>query len=397
MTGKKIALMLDEPTGKVVGYREADIRDYDTLADAAAAEIIKRACYDGKDVYCIDGELTVRDRDPDEYCNRLTALNVELSEVESEIAQCERVASPSEFEKLTARGRALRSEIEECEETHDEALYRFKLAELKAIEFEYYCSICLIIRDENEYLREWLDWHVGQGVEHFYIYDHGSKQPVSEYIKTLDAALRDRITVRDFGGAHEFAQHDAYNDCIKRYGGESRWIGFIDADEMVRVKCGMTLPELLRGYEDYAGLFMLWAEYDANGLVKKDDRPLRERFTRITPTHLDDGIGKSFVQARLMQYMETHNGRTYPKFDVVDENKSAVEPEQIRKTDATDELVCVDHYYTKSYEEWLEKLRRGTCDPVYSRKYADFFIYNPDMEYCREDIAVDQKYEVSEK
>lgn len=36
-------------------------------------------------------------------------------------------------------------------------------------------SICLIIRDENEYLKEWLEWHINQGVEHFYIYDHDSK------------------------------------------------------------------------------------------------------------------------------------------------------------------------------------------------------------------------------
>ncbi|MCL2797815.1 MAG: glycosyltransferase family 2 protein [Firmicutes bacterium] len=42
---------------------------------------------------------------------------------------------------------------------------------------KYDCSICLIIRDESEYLEEWLRWHIGQGVEHFYIYDHDSKIP----------------------------------------------------------------------------------------------------------------------------------------------------------------------------------------------------------------------------
>lgn len=59
--------------------------------------------------------------------------------------------------------------------------------------------------------------------------------------------------------------------------------------------------------------------------------------------------------------------------------------------------MCVDHYYTKSYEEWKAKIGMGTCDPIFNRKYADFFLYNPDMEYCREDITAEQKYEVSEK
>lgn len=397
-TGAKIALITDEVTGKVYGYKQTDINEYDVLADAAAAKIINRASLDGKDVYYLDGELTVRERDGEEYSNKLTALCFELSQVQRAIERGTSAFSSAEaFSAAAARERELKEQISDCENAHDGALYAYKTAELKTHEFKYYCGICLIIRDENEYLREWLEWHVGQGAEHFYIYDHGSKQPVSEFAKTLDARLREKITVREFCGEHKFAQHDAYNDCIKRYGKECRWIGFIDADEMIRVKCGMTLPELLRRYEDFAGLFMRWVEYDANGLIKKDGRPLRERFTRITPTDRDDGIGKSFVQALCMQYMETHNGYPYPHFDVVDENRSAVDLAQIRKTDCTDELVCVDHYYTKSYEEWLEKLRRGTCDPVYSRKYADFFVYNPDMEYCREDIAVEQRYEVSEK
>ena len=96
------------------------------------------------------------------------------------------------------------------------------------------------------------------GVEHFYIYDHGSKQPVCEFLKTLGKEVQDKVTVINFGGSHVYAQHDAYNDCLEKFKYESRWIGFIDSDEMVRIKNGKTLPEYLKPFEHYAGLFIVY-------------------------------------------------------------------------------------------------------------------------------------------
>jgi len=262
----------------------------------------------------------------------------------------------------------------------------------------YECSICLIIRDENEYLEEWLKWHIGQGVQHFYIYDHGSKQPVSEFIKALDSKITDMITVIDWSGSHDNAQPDAYNNCLRRFGKDNKWLGFIDADEHVRVKTGQKLPEFLKNYEDHAGLFAVWLTYHANGQKYKSNLPLRQRFQKITPVRTwSDRMGKVFVQPSRMKDMYIHNGHVQEGYRIVGEYKDKVPDGQIWKERATTELICVDHYYTKSYEEWLEKLQRGSCHAHYLRKYHEFFGYNPDMEYCREDSYPAQGYEISLK
>lgn len=264
--------------------------------------------------------------------------------------------------------------------------------------FKYYCAICLIIRDENEYLEEWLRWHIGQGVEHFYIYDHESRQPVKEFITTLGKDISDKVTVTEWYGKHADAQPEAYNDCLNRYRGESRWIGFIDTDEQVRVKTGQTLPQFLKAYEEYAALFAVWLMYNANGQIKKTARPLRERFTRVS---YDDVwascAGKVFVQPIYMEEMVIHSGRARDGFDIVDEHRIRIPNYMIRTKRATTDLICVDHYYTKSYEEWLQKIQRGSGHAKYQRKYKEFFTINPDMEYCREAISKTQKYEYSEK
>ena len=98
-----------------------------------------------------------------------------------------------------------------------------------------------------------------------------------------------------------------------------------------------------------------------------------------------------------MESMVIHNGYTVEGFDVVDENKRALPQVSVGAEIKTTDLICVDHYFTKSYEEWIEKIRRGSCDPNYYRRYNEFFRYNPDMHYCMEDISIMQEYEVSNK
>ena len=49
-------------------------------------------------------------------------------------------------------------------------------------------------------------------------------------------------------------------------------------------------------------------------------------------------------------------------------------------------------YITKSYEEWVEKISRGSVNPGYMRKYQEFFEINPDMEYLNTGEKTIQTY-----
>lgn len=42
--------------------------------------------------------------------------------------------------------------------------------------------------------------------------------------------------------------------------------------------------------------------------------------------------------------------------------------------------IYISHYYTKSLEEWIEKIKRGTCSNECHRKYDEFFYVNQDMQ-----------------
>ncbi len=92
-----------------------------------------------------------------------------------------------------------------------------------------YLSLCLIAKDEDEYLQEWLDYHILIGVERFYIYDNESKNPIRNLLtEYIDAGW---VVVHEIKGTA--VQVMAYQHCLQTYGENSKWIGFIDADEFI--------------------------------------------------------------------------------------------------------------------------------------------------------------------
>src|ERR1700690_1902919 len=47
---------------------------------------------------------------------------------------------------------------------------------------KYFFSVCALIKNEAKYLKEWLEYHLLIGVDHFYLYDIGS---TDHYMKVL--------------------------------------------------------------------------------------------------------------------------------------------------------------------------------------------------------------------
>ena len=88
-------------------------------------------------------------------------------------------------------------------------------------------SVCLLIKDENDYLQEWLYYHRKIGFSSFYIYDNHSAIPISETLKSDKDCF---VKLWDDQGAH--TQVEAYNDCCLSHSGDD-FILFIDTDEFL--------------------------------------------------------------------------------------------------------------------------------------------------------------------
>lgn len=283
---------------------------------------------------------------------------------------------------------AIREEIDTIQKEHEKHVRDFYLEQNKqldaTLDCKYYSAVILLIKDENRYLKEWIDWHTAIGFDHIYIYDNGSKERVQDVVETFESSVREKITITDWTGHHAHIQQDAYNHFLENYGVDVRWGLFIDSDEFLRFTDGKTkcVNDFLRDYEDYTEIWGYEVEYDANGQESYEDKPVRERFTRRTDVR-EGFYWKNFIQVNRIDSFLMHYAYYDPAKHLLFKNE-----------DTNQDLFVIDHYYTKSWEEWQEKIKvRGGADPNYHKALQEFFFYNPDLAHLNTGERAFQSYE----
>ena len=237
---------------------------------------------------------------------------------------------------------------------------------------KYNISICLLIKDENKYLREWIDWHNSIGVDHYYIYDNGSSIPVKD--TALEYFPENLFTFIEWNDLYDHIQIEAYNHCLENYGSESKWIAFIDTDEFIHPESGKL--NLDKYVLDYPYVISKWKIFNANGHLNYSPEDVQKRFTQVYK-YTSSMSHKSFVQPSKVNGMLIHNA-DLPNYEPLVLND-----------------VVIHHYFTRSLEEWKEKIIRGTCSNDCHRKYNEFFFFNLDLVDYREDVFMfkEQKYQ----
>lgn len=236
----------------------------------------------------------------------------------------------------------------------------------------HYFSICCIIKDENDYIAEWINYHQKVGVEHFYIYDNGSKIPVRETIAALNYSSI--VTVVEMPGKTK--QVPAYRHCLKYFGKRSQWIAFIDMDEFILPKTDDSdLRKFMQKYESYGGLGVSWLIFGSNGHTKKpagqqlENFTMRSEFSFIANTHTKSIVQPQFVKSAF----NAHSFKYLENFNCVNEHFEAIEdcfsPNSV-------DTIQLNHYYCRSLEEYHQKVTRGNCDTKRARKLEAFYIHN---------------------
>lgn len=232
-----------------------------------------------------------------------------------------------------------------------------------------YVSVCCIVKDENEYLEEWIRYHVQVGVEHFFIYDNGSAVPVKETL--AECNLLEYATVIPLPGARK--QVKAYRHCIKAFRHTSKWIAFIDVDEFIVPKEPLgCLPQLLREYESFGGLGVNWLVFGSGGYTEKSAQPQLERFIMRSEERFSANRNiKSIVQPARVNKLTTVHSFSYKKpFFCVNENFSPVEH---ALSDVSVKRIRLNHYYCRSLEEYKTKIERGFADKKEQRTLQEFY------------------------
>jgi glycosyltransferase involved in cell wall biosynthesis len=233
-------------------------------------------------------------------------------------------------------------------------------------------GVCAIARYENDYLLEWMTYHLQLGFDYIFLYDNNNPGDDAVPIIVSDNKLADKVRVIDYRGRRT-CQIEAYNECLMSFGMEVDWIAFIDLDEFLtfnKEQSIRTINEFLSNVKDFNSVLVNWMCYGDSGLVYKDERKVTERF--ITPISLDSPINKhvkSIVKTKqgLFYSADPHRvqGEVKPCDDCLKEA-----PIGSPFKNPSFQVLYIRHYNTKTIEEYIKsRMFRGAADQI-SSPYA---------------------------
>jgi Glycosyltransferase family 92 len=216
-----------------------------------------------------------------------------------------------------------------------------------------YLAVCAIYRWEGAYLREWVAFHRLVGVERFFLYDNGSQD---DHLEALRPFIEDSSVVLHPWDVHP-GQGPAYDHCLENHGAEARWLAFIDCDEFLFSPTGRPLPEVLRDYEQFPGLGVNRAWMGTSFHRNRQPGLVIENYSHRLHLPEPNRAVKSIIDpARTERRYNAHSFLYRDGALAVDENKK--EFEGWIAPSNTFERLRVNHYFTKSEEEALEKFTR---------------------------------------
>ena len=229
-----------------------------------------------------------------------------------------------------------------------------------------YLAACVMVKNEAHLIREWMAFHRAVGFDHLIIVDDGSTDGTCDIVQAFGDA--DCVTLERWIGTGN--QMDAFNNVASRLRNRFHWCAFLDADEFLYPSEG-SLKEVISRYEDCSVVGAHWLIYGSSGFETRQDGFVTETYLKRAPVdfHVNRHI-KSIV--KLSDYMHLHTSHLFVGSGlVVDEMKVPVEIKAphgyLDDRVPTCNYLRINHYYTRSKEDFEVKVRRGKFnDPGYN-------------------------------
>jgi len=221
---------------------------------------------------------------------------------------------------------------------------------------EMLVEICAIVKDENDYLPEWIDHHLKLGFDRIVIYDNNSKKkfPGSE-----------KVIVKNW------PEKNSQMKCYLKHATttEADWTAYIDVDEFIFLNQDKNVKDFInrftalgRNGKEIRALYLYWLMYGANGHFAKPKGGVVDNFTK--PCRSAAPHTKIIAKSKYIRmFIHPHDA------NIIGD-----------KLDVPLEVAQINHYFTKSLEEWREKINRGRADEKRKRDFNEFYLYNDDMK-----------------
>ena len=231
----------------------------------------------------------------------------------------------------------------------------------------------VIIKNEGPYIREWLAYHYLVGVSHFYIYDNESTDGVKEIIKDeIKSGLVDYELIKG-----KVRQVDAYNMALEKARNNKEYLIVIDADEFIFLKnkddsLYELCHDLITDNSKVGSLAINWVIFGSSHFQKAQKGLVtqtylyRSRFNFEKNKHIKTICNPfkvaGFINPHFPEHLKDYYSINIARKRVIGPYSQPIYNPRIR----------INHYFTKSKEEFLQKRARGKADGNSIRSISEF-------------------------
>ena len=260
--------------------------------------------------------------------------------------------------------------------------------------------ILTVIKNEHEYLDEWILYHLDLGIDHIFIFEDidskSHKEITDKYenevtLQNINNILNDeenqraivlksqnRINVQDLyfktGLLHIKSTHN-YD-----------WCFVIDNDEFITPE-NMDLQYAISLFSKYDAFVMSWECYGACGRISKPDYN-NGGVIDYYPEKCKGIVNNNPIfHTKTCYNLNTFESNFYKTNHQPSDNCNWCRTDYTsNRTKEIYDVIYIRHYITKSWEEYSYKKRNRGYFVGISRTDDFFFKINPDMEYLRSQL-----------
>ena len=220
-------------------------------------------------------------------------------------------------------------------------------------------SVMAILKDEAPNMEEWLCHHMAIGVDHFFLYDNGSTDDLHEVLRPY--ADHGIVTCLYF--PMRGLQRDANNHVVRFLGATTEWLAYVDIDEFLVPEQDESIGDVMRRFPDAEQVLVSRKEFcysghrtPPRGLVTESYRQSSRGVPRMGTSEI---IAKPIVRPAGIARVGIHNATTVHGRTV----NTAGQPTSEEATVIEDPSYAnlqMNHYFTKSWQEFQAKRQRAT-------------------------------------
>ena len=247
-------------------------------------------------------------------------------------------------------------------------------------------ALVLMVKNEAPYIEEWINFHEKQGVCHFIIFDNESTDNL--YNILIPYIKLGKVSYQKIKG--KLPQAEAYNFAMSKYGRKFKYIGVIDADEFIFVRKSLGgvnlfdfVDKFMAEHKNAGGIGVNWLIFGSNHFEKKPEGGVLKNFTMCAEKDFPANrhIKTICDPLKVLAWRNPHFPFYRKGFQNLDENGEPINEGAFTEKVNFDKI-RINHYYSKSKEEFIAKKNKGNAVGIAIRDMSYF--YNNDQNIIKD-------------